>query len=141
MENIVEVNNRTRNRQYDLLIKKVIVSCLKLFFKNKTGLVVSLAIVGDVTIRRLNKMYRRKDKSTDVLSFCGDSDFLGEIVLNLSCIKKNAIAKKRKIRDEVMFITIHGFLHLIGYTDDTDRDAIIMNKKTSDIILAADPLF
>ena len=134
MENIVEVNNKTRNRQYDLLTKKVVLLCLKLFFKDKTGISVSLAIVGDVTMRRLNKTYRHKDKPTDVLSFCGDSDFLGEIVLNVSCIKKNAVAKQRKTRDEVVFITIHGFLHLVGYTDDTEAGAMSMDKKTLDII-------
>lgn len=102
---------------------------------------ISIVIVGDQRIKILNKKYRKKDKVTDVLSFAqGDIDqkyqlpidkYLGEIFINFKQAKKQS----KNVKDEILNLLIHGYLHLKGYTHDNDKDMLKMEKLTKKIIL------
>ena len=83
---------------------------------------ISIAFVGDKTIRELNKKYRKINKVTDVLSFSGEDDFLGEIVIDYAQIKRQARKYSENINEELKFILIHGLLHLIGYEDKEENE-------------------
>ena len=94
---------------------------------------IGLVITNDNEIQRLNKLYRGIDKPTDVLSFaqlpdkCNDGQnplfiappdgfsHLGEIIISFPRAVIQAKDQKHDVKDEVMFLVIHGLLHLSGY--------------------------
>jgi probable rRNA maturation factor len=116
---MVEINNKTKNKINLGLIKKATEKFLKL--NRKKNYDVSIAFVGDSVMRKLNKAYRGKDKATDVLSFAGENNFLGEIIIDYAQIKRQAKAYKNSVQQELVFILIHGLLHLLGYNDKTEK--------------------
>lgn len=82
---------------------------------------VSLVLVGDQRIRCLNNLYRHKDKITDVLSFNSDEPGqLGEIIIDYQQIVRQAKRFGNSTWRELIFITTHGILHLLGH-DDVDE--------------------
>jgi probable rRNA maturation factor len=100
---------------------------------------VSLSIVGDATIRDLNRQWRKKDKPTDVLSFPQNdlpvADLflaaktapllLGDVVVSIETAERQARERKRSTTDEVITLLAHGLLHLTGFdhrTDDEERE-------------------
>jgi probable rRNA maturation factor len=99
---------------------------------------VSVLLVGDQKIRTLNKQYRNKDKVTDVLSFSAQegiplpkeeqTNYLGEIFICYPQIKKQAKKFDQTIKQEFCLLLIHGFLHLAGYDDQTQKDYQQMKK-------------
>ncbi|MGB9756076.1 MAG: rRNA maturation RNase YbeY [Desulfurella sp.] len=74
-------------------------------------------------IKELNKQYRKKNSATDVLSFYGyDDNILGDIAI--CCEMATKESKKLSIDKEeyVLFLMVHGFLHLLGYTHESVQD-------------------
>jgi len=78
---------------------------------------LSVAVVCDRRMQGLNKKYRNKNKTTDVLSF----DY-GEIVICLNQAKRQAKKIKHSIKEELEILLLHGILHLAGYDDQTQKD-------------------
>ena len=90
---------------------------------------VNLILVGDQRMRNLNKKYRRQDKVTDVLSFAdGEDNQLGEIMIDYSQIIRQAQRFGHSVWQELIFITVHGLLHLMGYEDDSEAGRATMIK-------------
>ena len=82
---------------------------------------VTVAIVPDSRVRRLNRVYRRKDAPTDVLSFSSEeAGCLGDIVIAAGVARRQARAADHSLRTELRVLALHGLLHLLGY--DHDRD-------------------
>ena len=84
--------------------------------------VVSVALVEDRVIRRLNRTHRGKDATTDVLSFPGDGEYLGDILIS----SETAYDQSRKsstlsFESNVRRLVLHGLLHLMGYDHETDN--------------------
>ena len=82
----------------------------------------SVVFITDEKIRRFNRDYRGFDKPTDVLSFPGDGDYLGDILI--SC--ETAYNQSRKssalsFETNVHRLVLHGLLHLMGYDHETDN--------------------
>ena len=131
---MVEINNRTKTRVDLKLIEKIVNDFLAEYKKEKLD--VSIAIVGDTTIRELNKKYRKKDKVTDVLSFPEENDnvfidhhnLLGEVVINIAQIKRQAKKYSKNQEEELKYILLHGLLHLLGYSDEKEEDRKKMFK-------------
>lgn len=124
---MIEINNRTRSK-----IDIRLVNTVAELFMNDHGVLdknLSLAFVGDKTIRNLNKIYRKKDRATDVLSFEGGGDDLGEVIIDYQQIKRQAKKYRNPIKYELLFILVHGMLHLMGYKDDTIKGKEQMEKK------------
>ena len=88
---------------------------------------VSVSFVSDEEIRRLNRIYRKKDRVTDVLSFPlgqnGHYDtnketgcaLLGDVVISLETAMKQARMYGHSLEREIGFLTVHSMLHLLGY--------------------------
>jgi len=129
---MIEINNKTRNNINLKLVKKVGEKFLEV--KKKKGYGVSIAFVGDKKIRQLNRKYRNIDKITDVLSFSGEESFLGEIIVNYSQIKRQAKKFNNNIKQELIFILVHGLFHLLGYNDNTVKKKEQMIKTGKKII-------
>ena len=110
----------------------------KEIFKKKK-LFCTLLLSGDGEIKNLNKKFRKKNKTTDVLSFPFQTKkelnkklkkekevYLGDIIINL-----NKIKRKNKIKNfliEFDRLWIHGLVHLFGYEHKKDKDYLKMNR-------------
>jgi probable rRNA maturation factor len=96
---------------------------------------LSLLITDDATVRELNKKYRGKDKTTDVLSFALEADkrgdaaagfvmppgemvHLGEVIVSYPKAAEQAAERNRAVEDELALLVVHGVLHLLGYDHD-----------------------
>jgi probable rRNA maturation factor len=83
--------------------------------------VVTVAVVPDARVRRLNRDYRAKDAATDVLSFPADErGMLGDIVIAEGVARRQAREAGHGFRTELRVLALHGLLHLLGY--DHERD-------------------
>ena len=121
---MVEINNTTRTKVDEKLVKRVVASFLQEFnLKNKD---VSVAFVGEYKIKVLNKAYRGVDRVTDILSFYGDGHDLGELVICNAKIIRQGPKFGHTPRQELIFIIVHGLLHLIGENDDTEKKRLAM---------------
>lgn len=91
---------------------------------------VTIAIVRDATIRRLNRTYRGKDAATDVLSFAAESEppagsrsarHLGDIAISRAIARKQAARLGHSEAVELRILALHGLLHLLGYDHEADQ--------------------
>jgi len=93
----------------------------------------SLSFLDEPEMRALNKRYRGVDEPTDVLSFplweeggvfSPPADWpelpLGDVVVSLSYVRRNAEISKVDYNDEITLVIVHGVLHLVGYDHDTE---------------------
>ncbi|MBK7844472.1 MAG: rRNA maturation RNase YbeY [Bdellovibrionales bacterium] len=85
--------------------------------------------------RQLNRKYRKKDYATDVLSFAGtDDDSLGELVISLDVVRRQAREHHLGIKEELSYLILHGLLHLLGFEHEkSERDAQRMFKIQDEI--------
>ncbi len=99
---------------------------------------VSISFVGKKKIRSINRRFRGKDKTTNVLSFpfmdnLPKEKIIGDIVICPFVASKEARKYKNDFVDYVAFLLIHGFLHLLGYDHIREKDRLIMEKKEKEI--------
>jgi probable rRNA maturation factor len=86
----------------------------------------TVALVSDGRIRALNREFRGLDEPTDVLSFpvsarSQSSGYLGDIVISVETAERQARRRRSTLRRELELLTLHGFLHLMGYDHETDH--------------------
>jgi probable rRNA maturation factor len=117
---MIEINNTTKNRINAKKLTAVIEKFVQFYHLRKFD--VSVAIVSDAVMKRMNETYRRKSGPTDVLSFMG----LNEIVIDYAQIKRQAKELHKTPEKELIFILVHGLLHLIGYDDRTEKTRLEM---------------
>jgi probable rRNA maturation factor len=85
---------------------------------------VSVYFCGDRRMAALNRRWRRKDRSTDVLSFPaggGDLGFLGDIVISVPYAIRQARQRGQAPAREIDRLLLHGYLHLLGYDHEADE--------------------
>lgn len=127
----VTVTNTTRQRVAVAVIRKAVEATLRHFKKRGD---VSVVIVGHARMRQVNRVYRGKDRVTDILSFTESEGliatpgFLGELLVDYLVIKQQAKKFSPSLQKELAFIVIHGTLHLLGYEDETDTGAATMDR-------------
>lgn len=109
---------------------------------------VSINFVDNKEIQELNRNYRQQDKTTDVISFAlqesvdGELDIVGEdiplvlgdIVISVDKAKEQAVEYNHSLERELGFLTVHGFLHLLGYDHMTEEDEKKMFQKQEAIL-------
>ena len=71
--------------------------------------------------RKLNLRYRRKNYATDVLSFMGEDGELGELVICPSVVRRQAREHGLTFEEELSYMILHGWLHLLGYDHELGR--------------------
>jgi len=81
---------------------------------------VEVLLANDRTLRRLNRQFRGKDKSTDVLSFPATANYAGDLAISLDTAQKQANEHGHSLRDEVRVLLLHGVLHLAGMDHEAD---------------------
>jgi len=94
---------------------------------------VTIALISDARMRRLNRLYRGVDAPTDVLSFppgelvadgradARSSVFLGDLAIALGVARGQAQAFGHSLGTELRILALHGLLHLLGYDHERDR--------------------
>ena len=83
---------------------------------------IGIALVSDARMRVLNRSYRRKDYATDVLSFDGDGEALGDLVIARGVAARQAREAGHPLQTELRVLALHGLLHLLGYDHDAPAD-------------------
>lgn len=123
---MIEIVNQQRKIKFDYkAFEPFAVSAVKLIAEGK-GL--TIAFVSDNKMQTLNRDFRSKNKTTDVLSFPYEADefdidenYLGDIVISLEQAKRQAIENNLTLDLEVKQLILHGILHLCGYDHETDN--------------------
>lgn len=108
---------------------------------------VSFLLTDDDRIHELNKVYRHKDKPTDVLAFAlREGDFaelagnaLGDVIVSVPTARKQAEERDRHVLEEVTMLAAHGLLHLLGWDHDTPAKDRRMTAETDRLCRAAAP--
>jgi probable rRNA maturation factor len=106
---------------------------------------LSIVLTGDKQIHKLNKLYRSKDRPTDVLAFAmQEGEFgtvsaglLGDVIVSIPTATRQARERKVAPLDEVTMLIAHGILHLLGWDHDTDAKDRAMRKETDRLVAAA----
>ncbi len=106
---------------------------------------VSFVLTDDDRIHQLNKIYRGKDRPTDVLAFAmHEGEFgelagrlLGDVIVSVPTARKQAGAHRVDVLEEVTMLLAHGLLHLLGWDHDTDAKDRRMRAETSRLCAAA----
>ena len=129
---MIEINNLTAVSADDKFLRKI---CQKVLEKeNKKDIELSIALVGQGRMRKLNKKYRKKNKVTDVLSFQYNNS--GEIAVCLREVKKNAKKTNIIFEEELARVLLHGLLHLLGYDHEKSKiEAEKMREKEESYLL------
>ncbi|TQE73771.1 rRNA maturation RNase YbeY [Leptospira noguchii] len=134
-------------------------NCKILFRKelSDSGCELSLLLVGDSDMKEINRLRRGKDKTTDVLSFPLEFDLsplqkilpknvgsnqktlppiaLGEIVISIDTLQKQAKEIGHTEKDEFYRLLVHGFLHLLGYDHERgEEEEHIMKLKEDECL-------
>ena len=95
---------------------------------------LSLALVGNAEMRRLNAAYRKKDYPTDVLSFPlegapGAGSILGDVVISIEQARQQALEHGCSEEEELLTLLIHGIVHLLGYDHErSPKEARAMKR-------------
>jgi len=93
------------------------------------GAEISVLVVQEEEMRKLNREWRGHDSSTNVLSFpTGDGELLGDIVLCEPVIRREAEHMGKSYDSHVAHMLLHGMLHLFGFDHETRVDAERMER-------------
>jgi probable rRNA maturation factor len=105
----------------------------------------SILLTGDDQIQNLNRIYRKKNRPTDVLAFAqtegegGDraGRLLGDVIVSVPTARRQAATARRSLEAEVTMLLAHGLLHLLGWDHATDAEDRRMRRETRRLCAAA----
>jgi probable rRNA maturation factor len=120
-QELVEEHERLSSTLLDAISKSV-----QELTPEVTDGILAASFISDEEMQELNKKYRQKDSTTDVLSFSYISkedtgETLGDVVISLEQARQQA--KNHSLKDEVITLLVHGILHVFGYDHENETDA------------------
>lgn len=133
-------------QEYDEIVGQVIKKCFEEENLLNKNLYVNIVLTTPQNIRKLNKEHRNIDKETDVLSFpmfdaseietinTDTEDVLGDVVISLEQIKKQAQEYGNTVERELAYMLVHSFYHLMGYDHMEEEDKKVMREKEEVIL-------
>ena len=127
-------SKRLKNK--DIFFKKICKAFPKKYkFLNKK-VTFTLLLSNNKNIKNLNKVFRKKNKSTDILSFplnknlkISNNTYLGDIIISYNYIDKPRTQNLKSFKEKVTKLFIHGFLHLLGFDHKKNKDYSKMLKE------------
>ena len=135
---MVDVINLQRKIKIDASIFTAFVVTLRSAIAEIHEKSFSVALISDSRMTELNKFFRGKDSTTDVLSFPNQPDEfesdranLGDIVISVEQAKRQAEENGLSLDCEIKQLILHGLLHLCGYDHETDNGE--MNARELDL--------
>ena len=127
-------SNRLKNA--DLFFKKICKAFPKKYQFSKKKVSFSLLLSNNKNIKKLNKNFRNKNKSTDILSFPFNKKvkilknvYLGDIIISYNHIDKPKTQDLESFKHKVVKIFIHGYLHLLGFNHLKNKDYFKMLRE------------
>ena len=137
------IENRQKKINVDLKhVKKVLRNIMN--YLNWTDREISLLLVDDHEIRKMNTQYLNRDYSTNVLTFSlSEGEFgdinpkvLGDIVISVETALKDADEAGIELNDELEFLMIHGMLHLLNYNHENvgENEVKKMERKEQEVL-------
>lgn len=133
-------------KEYDEIVGQVIEKCFEEENLLNKNLYVNIVLTTPQNIRKLNKEHRNIDKETDVLSFpmfdaseietinTDTEDVLGDVVISLEQIKKQAQEYGHTVERELAYMLVHSFYHLMGYDHMEEEEKKVMREKEEVIL-------
>ena len=120
-------SKKLKNKQ--IFFKKICRAFPKKYkFLNKK-VTFTLLLSNNKNIKKLNKVFRKKDKPTDILSFPLDKrikiskhTYLGDIIISYNYLDKPRSQDSKLFKEKVIKLFIHGFLHLLGFDHKKNKD-------------------
>ena len=106
---------RFSRREIAAFARKVLAAIDRLDDMNE----LSIAFVDDTAMQSLNRKFRRKNKTTDVLTFPGEDSC--EIVISVDQARRQAADEKHGLATEIRYLLLHGILHGLGYDHEKDH--------------------
>lgn len=143
------INNTTKEGiDIEKDLEKVIREVLKLENVDEKKCEISISFVDKEKIQELNRDFRSIDRVTDVLSFPIEDFFnedretllekpylmLGDVVICLDVARRQAEELGHSFEREIMYLTCHSILHLLGYDHMEDNDKKIMRSKEKEVM-------
>ncbi|HEX7581130.1 MAG TPA: rRNA maturation RNase YbeY [Thermoanaerobaculia bacterium] len=118
----VEVDASVRSRPSAAAVAGWAAACLSAAGRRKGTM--SVLLCGDRRMRTLNRVWRKKDRPTDVLAFpsgeTGPAAFVGDVAIDLPYAERQASRLGNSLEREVQLLLAHGILHLLGHDHETD---------------------
>ena len=125
-----------RLKKKNLFFKEICKALPKKYQFSNKKVSLSLLLSNNKNIKRLNKSFRNKNKSTDILSFpsskkprISKDTYLGDIIISYNYLDKPKSQDIRSFKEKVIKIFIHGFLHLLGFDHIKNNDHSKMIKE------------
>jgi len=125
----------------DQMIRNAVLTALAVAKPEQTGAAeICIVFSNDNEICELNKQWRHKDSATNVLSFpqiepfapiCG---LLGDIILAYETVEKETQNQQIAFLDHVSHLVVHGFVHILGYDHQNDKEALEMESLETKIL-------
>ena len=127
-------SKRIKNK--DLFFKDICKAFPKKYKFSNKKVSFTLLLSNNKNIKKLNKVFRKKNTSTDILSFPLDkkikiskNTYLGDIIISYNYLDKPRSQDLKTFKEKVTKIFIHGFLHLLGYDHKKNKDYSKMLKE------------
>lgn len=129
MNDVSFINETNEELEEIKTLEKLIEYAIK--FKKIDNVIFSIIFIEDDKMHELNMNYRNIDRTTDVLSFAFEDNndiknqkvrLLGEIYISINKAKAQALEYSHSYLRELSFLMIHGFLHLLGYDHQNEKD-------------------
>jgi probable rRNA maturation factor len=134
----IEVIVRSAQWRKRVSAQSIVKSAVSAAAKAVSTRAAELAIVlsDDSAVRTLNRQWRGKNAPTNVLSFpaaapgkgAAASPYIGDVVIAYQTTAREALAEDKPFNAHLAHLAVHGYLHLLGYDHDNDRDADKMER-------------
>ncbi len=121
---------RLTRRDVATFVRKVLLALDKVDKLDDEITDVSVAFVDDEAMKNLNRKFRHKNRTTDVLTFPADETYgdprrkgkpLGDIVISVDQARRQAAEERHSVATEVRYLLLHGLLHALGYDHEVDH--------------------
>lgn len=121
---------RLSRRDVTAFTRKALLTLEKLGLLDDEISDVSIAFVDDHAMKNLNRQFRHKNRTTDVLTFPADATYgdpnrkgrpLGDIVISVEQARRQAATERHSVATEVRYLILHGILHALGYDHEMDK--------------------
>ncbi len=133
---------------YEALMMTVVNETIKQEKLSKDLLECSFIFVDNAQIQEINRTYRHKDAVTDVITFAIEDAvegelqikgmigprLLGDVFISLERTREQAVSYNHSFERELSFLTVHGFLHLLGYDHLVKEEEVVMFKKQEEVL-------
>ncbi len=138
------------NEKFKEIIEMVINKCFSVEKLENLNLYISVTLTTPQEIRKINNVFRKIDKETDVLSFpmfekdeidnmveCEKNEVpetIGDIIISVERVEQQAKEYGHSFERELAYMVVHGFYHLMGYDHMNDDDKTVMRKKEENVL-------